>query len=154
LLCVAPLPGVGQQLSTHARVGFVGAESPSTNQHFLEAFRQGMRENGYVDGQNVTIEARWAEGRSERFPELIGELVRLETKVIVTVSVAAALAAKNRTTATPIVFIASDPLGAGLVASLARPGGNVTGFSIFPGETFGSKWLELLKEVIPTASRV
>jgi len=113
-----------------------------------------MQDNGYVDGRNVTIEARWAEGRSERFPELIGELIRLDSSVIVTVSVQAALAAKNLTTSTPIVFIASDPLGVGLVASLARPGGNVTGLSLFLGENFSSKWLELLKEVIPRVSRV
>jgi putative ABC transport system substrate-binding protein len=150
----APLATRAQQSTTHSRVGFVGAESPSTNQHFLDAFRHGMREHGYVDGQNVTIEAKWAEGRSERFPELIGELVRRGMRVIVTVSLPAALAAKNLTTATPIVFIASDPLGAGLVTGLARPGGNVTGFSLFLGEDFSSKWLELLKELIPKVSRV
>jgi len=150
----APLAGEGQESTTRPRVGFVGAESQSTNQHFLDAFRQGMRDNGYVDGQNVTIDARWADGRSERFPELIGELIRLDSRVIVTVSLQAALAAKKFTTSTPIVFIASDPLGVGLVASLARPGGNVTGLSLFLGEEFSSKWLELLREVIPRVSRV
>ena len=153
-LLVAPLAGEGQESTTLPRVGFVGAESQSTNQHFLDAFRQGMRDNGYVDGQNVTIDARWADGRSERFPELIGELIRLDSRVIVTVSLQAALAAKKFTTSTPIVFIASDPLGVGLVASLARPGGNVTGLSLFLGEEFSSKWLELLREVIPRVSRV
>jgi len=153
-LFASPLDGEGQESTTRPRVGFVGAESPSTNQHFLDAFRQGMRDNGYVNGQNVTIDARWADGRSERFPELIGELIRLDSRVIVTVSVQAALAAKNLTTSTPIVFIASDPLGAGLVASLARPGGNVTGLSLFLGEEFSSKWLELLREVISRVSRV
>src|SRR5215475_367454 len=152
-LLAAPLTGEGQESTTRPRVGFVGAESQSTNQHFLDAFRQGMRDNGYVDGQNVTIDARWADGRSERFPELIGELIRLDSRVIVTVSVQAALAAKNLATSTPIVFIASDPLGTGLVASLARPGGNVTGLSLFLGENFSSKWLELLREVIPRVSR-
>ena len=153
-LLVAPLAGEGQESTTLPRVGFVGAESQSTNQHFLDAFRQGMRDNGYVDGQNVTIDARWADGRSERFPELIGELIRLDSRVIVTVSLQAALAAKKFTTSTPIVFIASDPLGVGLVASLARPGGNVTGLSLFLGEEFSSKWLESLREVIPRVSRV
>jgi len=153
-LLAAPLAGEGQESTTRPRVGFVGAESQSTNQHFLDAFRQGMRDNGYVDGQNVTIDARWADGRSERFPELIGELIRLDSRVIVTVSLQAALAAKKFTTSTPIVFIASDPLGVGLVASLARPGGNVTGLSLFLGEEFSSKWLELLREVIPRVSRV
>ena len=153
-LLAAPLAGEGQESTTRPRVGFVGAESQSTNQHFLDAFRQGMRDNGYVDGQNVTIDARWADGRSERFPELIGELIRLDSRVIVTVSLQAALAAKKFTTSTPIVFIASDPLGVGLVASLARPGGNVTGLSLFLGEEFSSKWLELLREVISRVLRV
>jgi len=152
-LLAAPLAVEAQQ-PTKYLIGFLGAESLSTNQHFLDAFRQGMREHGYVDGQNMTLEARWAEGRSERFPELVGELVRLKTSVILTVSLGAALAAKNSTTVIPIVFIASDPLGSGLVPSLARPGGNLTGFSLFLGEDFSSKWLELLREVIPKISRV
>ena len=152
-LLAAPVIVEAQQ-PTKYLIGFLGAESLSTNQHFLDAFRQGMREHGYVDGQNMTLEARWAEGRSERFPELVGELVRLKTSVILTVSLGAALAAKNSTTAIPIVFIASDPLGSGLVPSLARPGGNLTGFSLFLGEDFSSKWLELLREVIPKISRV
>src|SRR5215467_1290586 len=153
-IAVAPPALNAQESTARPRVGFVGAESPSTNQHFLDAFRQGMREHGYADGQNVTIEARWAEGRSGRFPELVGELVRLNTRVILTISSDAALAAKNLTTATPIVFIASDPLGIGLVPSLGRPGGNLTGFSLFLGEEFSSKWLELLREVMPKVSRV
>jgi putative ABC transport system substrate-binding protein len=137
-----------------ARVAFLGAESASTNQHFFDAFREGMREHGYVDGQNVTFVERWAEGRSERFPELIEELISLKAHVILAVSVPAALAAKSATTTTPIVFIASDPLGSGLVPSLARPAGNLTGFSLFLGDEFSSKWLELLKEAVPDAARV
>ena len=138
---------------TSARIAFLGAESASTNQHFSDAFRQGMREHGYVDGQNITLVERWAEGRSERFPELIEELISLKANVILAVSVPAAIAAKTATTAIPIVFIASDPLGSGLVRSLARPGGNLTGFSLFLGDEFSSKWLELLKEAVPNASR-
>jgi putative ABC transport system substrate-binding protein len=152
-----PLVAQAQQaqgLITHARIAFLGAESASTNQHFLDAFRQGMREHDYVGGQNVTFLERWAEGRSESFPELIDELLSLKPNVILAVSVPAALAAKSATTTTPIVFIASDPLGAGLVPSLARPAGNLTGFSLFLGDEFSSKWLELLKEAIPDASRV
>src|SRR5215469_14171926 len=103
------------------RVAFLGAESASTNRHFFDAFRQGMREHGYVDGQNVTLVERWAEGRSERFPELIEELIRIKANIILAVSQPAALAAKSATTMIPIVFIASDPLGSGLVHSLARP---------------------------------
>jgi putative tryptophan/tyrosine transport system substrate-binding protein len=153
-LLAAPLVAGAQGTSTPTRVAFVGAESPSTNQHFLDAFRQGMREHGYVDGRNIILEARWAEGQSERFPELIGELVRLKASVILAVSLPAAFAAKRGTTTLPIVFIASDPLGSGLVSSLARPGGNLTGLSLFLGEEFSSKWLELLKEVLPKVSRV
>ncbi len=152
-----PLAARAQQAHgsiAHARIAFLGAESASTNQHFADAFRQGMRDHGYIDGQNVTLVERWAEGRSERFPELIGELIRLNANVIVAVCGPAALAAKNGTTTIPIVFIASDPLGSGLVTSLARPAGNLTGFSLFLGDEFSSKWLELLKEAAPNASRV
>jgi putative tryptophan/tyrosine transport system substrate-binding protein len=144
----------GQISMTKARVAFLGAESPSTNQHFVDAFRQGLRERGYTEGQHITIEERWAEGRSERFPELIGELIRLKVNVILAISVPAALAAKNGTTTVPIVFIATDPVGLGLVPSLARPGGNLTGMSLFLGEEFSGKWLELLREAVPNASRI
>jgi putative ABC transport system substrate-binding protein len=152
-----PLAARAQQapgLTTHAKVAFVGAESASTNRHFFDAFRQGMGEHGYIDGQNITLLERWAEGRSERFPEIVAELLGLNANIILAVSLPAALAAKARTTTTPIVFIASDPLGAGLVAGLARPGGNLTGFSLSLGDDFSSKWLELLKEAVPNASRV
>jgi putative tryptophan/tyrosine transport system substrate-binding protein len=137
-----------------ARIAFLGAESASTNKHFFDAFREGMQEHGYIDGQNVTLLERWAEGRSERFPELVDEVLSLKVNLILTVSLPAAFAAKNGTTMTPIVFIASDPLGSGLVPSLARPGGNLTGVSLFLGDEFSSKWLELLKEAIPAASLV
>ena len=141
-------------LTTHPTVAFIGAESASTNRHFFDAFRQGMREHGYIDGRNVTLLERWAEGRSERFPEIVAELLGLNVNIILAVSLPAALAAKSRTATTPVVFIASDPLGAGLVASLARPAGNLTGFSLFLGDDFSSKWLELLKEAVPNALRV
>ena len=141
-----PLVARAQQPISHARVAFLGAESASTN--------RGMREHGYVDGQNVSLVERWAEGRSERFPELIGEVLGLKANVILVVSLPAALAAKNATATVPIVFIASDPLGSGLIQSLARPGGNLTGFSLFLGDEFSSKWLELLTQAVPAASRV
>jgi putative ABC transport system substrate-binding protein len=142
------------EMRVHARIAFLGAESASTNQHFLNAFRQGLREHGYVDGQNSTLVERWAEGRSERFPELIEEIVNLRVSVIFALSLPAALAAKGATKTIPIVFVASDPLGSGLVSSLARPGGNLTGFSLSLGDEFSSKWLELLKQAVPNASRV
>jgi ABC-type uncharacterized transport system substrate-binding protein len=149
-----PLAAQAPESTPRTRVAFLGAESRSTNQHFLDAFRQGLREHGYVDGQNLTLEERWAEGRSELFPGLIGGLVRLKARVILTVSLPAALAAKSATTTIPIVFIAGDPLGSGLVPSLARPGGNLTELSISLGEDFSGKWLELLKEAVPKISRV
>jgi putative ABC transport system substrate-binding protein len=148
-----PIAAKAQQTAMPV-VGFLGAESASTNRHFFDAFRDGMREHGYIDGQNVALVERWAEGRSERFPELVGEMLRLRADVILAVSVPAALAAKDGTTTIPVVFIASDPLGSGLVPSLARPGGNLTGFSLFLGDEFSSKWLELLKETVPNVSRV
>jgi putative tryptophan/tyrosine transport system substrate-binding protein len=151
-ILAAPLGAEAQE--SIPRLAFLGAESRSTNGHFFEAFRQGLREHGYVEGQNVTLDERWAEGRSERFPELIGELVRLKARVILTISAPAAVAAKNATTTIPIVFIAGDPLGSGLIRSFARPGGNLTGLSISLGEEFSGKWLELLKEAVPTISRV
>ena len=113
-----------------------------------------MHEHGYVEGKNVAFVERWAEGRSERFPQLIDELLSLKVNVILAISAPAALAAKHETATIPIVFIASDPLGSGLVASLARPAGNLTGFSVFLGDEFSSKWLEFLREAVPTISRV
>jgi len=127
-----------QQSFTHGRVAFLGAESQSTNQHFLEAFRRGMRDHGHIDGHNISIEERWAEGRSERFPDLLDEVIALKVNVILAISAPAAVAAKKATATIPIVFIASDPLGSGLVASLARPGGNLTGLSLFLGDEFSS----------------
>ena len=135
-------------------IGFLGPQSASTNQQDFDAFREGMREHGYVEGKNVAFVERWAEGRSERFPELIGELLSLKVNVILAISAPAALAAKHETATIPIVFIASDPLGSDLVASLARPAGNLTGFSDFLGDEFSSKWLEFLREAVPSISRV
>ena len=151
---LATLSVQAQESIPRTRVAFLGAESASTNQNFLDAFRQGLRDQGYVDGQNITLEARWADGRSERFPELIGELIRLKPRVILTISLPAARAAKSATTTVPIVFIGGDPVGSGLIPSLARPGGNLTGLSLSLGEEFSGKWLELLKEAVPKISRV
>ena len=121
----------------------------------LGAFRQGLRELGWIEGQNLVIEHRFAEGRAERFPDLAAALVRLRVDVIVTSSgEPAILAAKRATTTTPIVMaISGDPVETGLVASLARPGGNVTGLTILATEVAGKR-LELLKEAVPRASRV
>ena len=149
-----PLAAKAQPASQLWRIAFLGAESPATGHHFLDAFRQGLRDLGYVDGQNITIEARWAEGRNERFPDLVAEVVRLKVHVMLAISTPAALAAKQGTQTIPIVFIAGQPFGSGIVASFRRPGGNMTGLSLALGEEFAGKWLELLREAMPSASQV
>jgi putative tryptophan/tyrosine transport system substrate-binding protein len=144
-------PADPQQPKKVPRIGFLA--SGSSNLGF-ETFRRGLRELGYVEGQNVLIEYRSAEGRFERFPELAGNLVSLRVDVIVTTGTQAALAAKQATTTIPIVAgTAGDLVGAGLVASLARPGGNVTGSTNIDPD-FSAKRLELLKETFPKLSRV
>jgi putative ABC transport system substrate-binding protein len=153
-LLVAPLMAQAQQAPRLWRVAFLGAESSATSGHFLDAFRQGLRDLGYVEGQTITIEARWAEGRYERFPDLVAELVRLNVHVMLAMSTPAALAAKQGARTTPVVFIAGEPLGSGLVAGLAQPGGHLTGIALALGEAFASKWLELLQEAMPHASPV
>jgi putative ABC transport system substrate-binding protein len=144
-----------QQPARIPRVGFIGASSPSTAGHWLEAFRQGLRDLGYVEGENVAIEVRWAEGSAERFPQLIAEMVRLKVDVILVSAASGALAAKKAGIAIPVVFAAvTDPLGYGIISSLARPGGNITGTALAVGEGFSGKWVELLKDTIPKLARV
>jgi putative ABC transport system substrate-binding protein len=136
------------------RVGYVWARVSSEDQRTWEVARQGLRELGYVEGQNIALEVRWAEGRYERLPALVAELVRLKVDVLVVATTPGALAAKSATGTIPIVMTAvGDPVGSGLVASLARPGGNLTGLSLFNKEVSGKR-LELLKESLPTVSRV
>jgi putative ABC transport system substrate-binding protein len=128
---------------------------PATNEANLSAFRQGLRELGYVEGQNVVIEYRSADGRPERFPDLATELVRLKVDVIVTRGTSAALGAKHVTDTIPIVMASSgDPVFAGLVTSLARPGANVTGLHLMTPPDLAGKRLRLLKELMPGLSRV
>jgi len=133
-------------------IGFLGSNSPGPNAPFVAAFHQGLSETGYIEGQNVAIEYRWAEGRYDRLPALAGELVGRKRDVIVAMGGAAsALAAKSATSSIPIVFTGvSDPVAVGLVASLARPGGNLTGFSGI-GIELMPKRLELLSELVPQA---
>jgi putative ABC transport system substrate-binding protein len=124
-----PLAARAQQAGKLPTIGFMGA-TPSVESQRVATFVQRLRELGWVDGRNLAIEYRWAEGRPERVSEIAAELVRLKVDVIVTVATPATLAAKQATTVIPIVFgVASDPVGTGLVASLARPGGNVTGLA-------------------------
>jgi putative ABC transport system substrate-binding protein len=133
-------------------IGWLSSVSPGPYAHFVAAFRQGLSETGYVEGQNVTIEYRWAEGRDDRLPAFAADLVGRNVDLIVASgSPIAVLAAKSATSTIPIVFPAiSDPVAVGLVASLARPGGNVTGFSPFQYEMM-PKRLELLTELVPQA---
>src|SRR5881296_82137 len=143
-----------QQAKKVWRIGFLGATSPSIESTRIEAFRQGMRELGYVEGKNIAIEWRWAEGKFDRLPDLAAELVRLDVDVIVTGGSTSSGAAKKVTTTIPIVMAqTNDPVGSGFVASLARPGGNMTGLSTLAPELSGKR-LELLKEVVPKLSRV
>src|SRR6266704_5704986 len=150
-LLAAPLAAEAQEAGKVARIGVLNSASPPAP--FVESFKQGLRELGYVEGQNISIEYRWAEGRDERLPGLAADLVRLKVDVIVASS-QAAVAAKHATSAIPIVMpVITDPVRLGLVASLARPGGNVTGLATQNDELPG-KWLELVKEILPKASRM
>ena len=143
-----------QQPTKIPRIGFLTATSPSAVAARIEAFRQGLRELGYVEGKNIVIEWRYAEGKLDRLPALAAELVRLKVDVIVTAGPAATRAAKEATATIPIVMAQdNDPVGNGFVASLARPGGNITGLSTLAPELSG-KQLELLKEIVPKLSRV
>ena len=152
LLFALCLPAEAQQPRNVPRIGFLTqAPSPAP---LIEAFRQGLREHGYIESKTIVIEYRDAGGKPDRLPTLASELVTLKVNGIVVVGSEATLAAKNATTVIPIIMTAaSDPVGTGLVASLARPGGNITGTSFFGAESSGKR-LELLKEVIPGLSRV
>jgi len=143
-----------QQPKKVPRIGYLAAASASANPARIEAFKQGLRELGYMEGKNIVIEWRSAEGKSEPVPALAAELVRLKVDVIVTAGSLATRAAKEATVTIPIVFAQdSDPVGNGLVASLARPGGNITGLATLGPELSGKR-LELLKEIVPGLSRV
>ena len=148
-----PLAAAGQQGKSH-RIGYVGNSSPSLEPKLLGAFRDGMRELGYVEGQNIRIEYRWAEGRYERFAEFMAELVRLKVELIVVAGTPATLAAMQATKTIPIVMaVIGDALETGVVPSLARPGGNVTGLSTVVPELEGKR-LELLRQALPKLSRL
>jgi ABC-type uncharacterized transport system substrate-binding protein len=149
-LLAAPLAAEAQQARKVPRVGILLL---SDAQSVPDAFRQELRELGYVEGQTIALEYRWAEGKEERFPGLASELVHLRVDVIFAAVAAAAQAAKTATKTIPIVTAVNDPIAAGFVASVARPGGNITGLSMMSPEVVG-KQLELLRQVVPTLSRV
>jgi putative ABC transport system substrate-binding protein len=148
----SPLAAEAQQAAKVARIGWL-AGNLSASPYAPEAFRQGLRDLGYVEGRNVVIEYRDAEGKPERLPALAAELVALKVDVMVAPGTVAALAAKQATNTIPTVFTAGDPVTSGLVTSLARPGGNVTGLSFLGPELVGKR-LELLTQAIPAVSRV
>ena len=152
-LLAAPLVADAQQAANVTRIGYL-SHNLAASSHLRDAFLQGLRELGYVEGRNVVIEYRYAEGKPERLPALAAELVALKVDVIVTVSNTTALAAKQATRTVPIVFTAvANPVAAGIVTSLARPGGNLTGLASLGSELVGKR-LELVKQAVPGVSRV
>jgi len=153
-VAAAGAPVAAQQAPKIAKIGFLATANPATAALNVEGFKQGMREFGYVEGKTVVLEVRYAEGRLEQLPELARELAGLKVDVIVTTNDAAIAALKRATRTIPIVMMLStDPVGTGFVASLARPGGNVTGLSTLSPELSGKR-LELLRETVPGLSRV
>jgi putative ABC transport system substrate-binding protein len=150
----APIAVEAQPSDKVYRIGVLERTSPTVNAANLDSFRQGLRALGYVEGKNLTIEYRSAEGRDDRFAELAAELVRLKVDLILTRGTPAALAAKNATPTIPVVITGvGDPVGQGIIASLARPGGNITGLSAIVTEAY-PKRVELLKELAPKTTRI
>jgi len=148
-----PLAARAQQTAKIPTIGFMGVSTPTAWTHFVAAFEKRLAELNWINDRTIAIEYRWAEGRSERFVEISAEFVRMKVDVILTAG-SAVLAAKRATQTIPIVFaLANDPLGAGLVASLARPGGHITGLSQLAAD-LGGKRVELIREIIPTMKRL
>jgi putative tryptophan/tyrosine transport system substrate-binding protein len=154
LLFALSVPVWAQQATKVPQIGFIIVTSPSANAARIDAFRQGLRDLGYVEGKNIVIQYRWAEGKFDRLPELAAELVRLKVDVIVSAGPQPTRAAKEATSTIPVVMGQdNDPIGNGFIVSLARPGGNITGLSTLYPEISG-KQLELLKEIIPRLSHL
>jgi len=153
-LLAAPLTAEAQPAGRVYRIGFLGNSTAALEANLVGPFREGLRERGYVEGRDLTIEYRWAEGAYERFPALISELIALKSDIIVTAGTPAALAAQRTTTTIPVVMAAvGDPIGTGLVKSLARPGGNLTGLAGIAPDLEGKR-LEMLTQIVPRLSSV
>src|SRR5688500_17800227 len=153
-LSAAPLAAEAQQAAKVPRIGFLGNSTAALEANLVGPFREGLRDLGYEEGRNIVIEYRWAEAKYERLPALIDELIALKVDVIVAAGTPAALAVKKATTSVPLVMVAvGDPVGTGVVASLARPGGNITGLTSIAADLEGKR-LELLRQVIPALSHV
>jgi putative ABC transport system substrate-binding protein len=150
----APFAAGAQPAGKGWRIGFLSSQAASASQPYVEALRQGLRELGYVEGRNIAIEYRWAEGNYQRLPDLAKELVGLNVDLIFAIGgIPSARAAKAATKTIPIVFFARDPVAAGIVSSIARPGGNLTGLDVFTAD-LDAKRLEILKEALPEVTRV
>jgi|tagenome__1003787_1003787.scaffolds.fasta_scaffold20945679_2 putative ABC transport system substrate-binding protein len=149
-----PFPARGERAGKIARVGFLGNSTAELEANLVAPFRQGLHELGYEEGRNILLEYRWAEGRYERLPALVAELLGMPVDVIVTAGTPATLAVKEATSTVPLVMIAvGDPIGTGIIPSLAHPAGNITGLSSIAPDLEGKR-LELLREVVPGLSRV
>jgi ABC-type uncharacterized transport system substrate-binding protein len=153
-ILLGSLAAQAQQTGNVYRIGFLGNSTAALEANLVGPFREGLRDLGYVEGRNVLIEYRWAEGQYDRFPALIGELLALKVAVIVTAGTPATLAVKKATTSVPLVMTAvGDPVGTGIVPSLNHPGGNITGLTAISTE-MDAKRLELLREVVPSVSYI
>jgi putative tryptophan/tyrosine transport system substrate-binding protein len=154
MLWVLTANAAAQQTAAAPNIGYLGAFTRSASNPLVEAFQEGLRELGYSEGRNIVIDYRWADGEPSRLPALAGEILKRKVSVIVTQSNAAVAALQQATRTVPIVAAGmGDPIASGFVTSLARPGGNITGFSN-EAEQFAGKWLELLREAVPKMSRV
>src|SRR5215475_9433333 len=152
-LLLAPLAAEAQPRPKVPRLGVLAEYSSTAALRNHAAFRQGLHELGYVEGQTIILEERWAEGKLERLPDLAADLVRLPVDILVAAEALSARAARQATEDLPIVLAGGDAVGAGLITNIAQPGGNITGLAMGPTELSG-KWLELLKEAVPALARV
>ena len=154
LLLFTPLAAAAQPTTKIPRLGYLFFGTSASDPAAIEGMRQGLRGFGYIEKQNIAIEYRYADGNPDRLPRLVTELLDLKVDVLITQGTAATATAKRVTTTTPVVFVALDPVGSGLVQSLGRPGGNITGMSFAHAENFSGKWLALVKDIAPKATRV